>query len=143
LAQPAGAHIMPLMLHHQPLAPTAAPKTVIVVGAGLAGLSCAYELTEAGHRVTVLEARDRPGGRVRTLRAPLPDGLLAEVGAPFLPDNPPLPLHSAATFGLALVPLPGAGARPRYRIGGVNVPEGSGPAPAWPVPLAPDECGLD
>jgi monoamine oxidase len=59
------------MLPYQPLVTTPAAKTVIVVGAGPAGLTCAYELTRAGHHVTVLEARDRPGGRVRTLRAPM------------------------------------------------------------------------
>jgi monoamine oxidase len=128
---------------HQPLPPTAAPKAVLVVGAGMAGLTCAYELAQAGHRVTVLEARERPGGRVWTLRAPLPAGLLAEVGATFLPDNHPLPLHYAAAFGLPLVPLPATGLRPRYRVGGVNVPEGSGPPGSWPVPLNPDECGLE
>jgi monoamine oxidase len=48
------------------------PKCVIIVGAGLAGQSAAYELTQAGHDVTVLEARTRPGGRVYTLRDPFP-----------------------------------------------------------------------
>jgi monoamine oxidase len=131
------------MRSYEPLPPATAPKTVLVVGAGMAGLTCAYELAQAGHRVTVLEARERPGGRVWTLRAPLTDGLLAEVGATFLPDNHPLPLHYAAAFGLSLVPLPATGRRPRYRVGDVNVPEGSGPPASWPVPLNSDECGLE
>lgn len=45
-----------------------ARKMVIIVGAGLAGLSAAYELTQAAHRVTALQARTRSGGRVHTLR---------------------------------------------------------------------------
>lgn len=39
---------------------------VLVVGGGLAGLCCARRLVAAGRRVLVLEASDRPGGRVRT-----------------------------------------------------------------------------
>jgi monoamine oxidase len=111
------------MLPDQPLPLTSAPKTVLVVGAGLAGLTCAYELSRAGHRVRVLEARDRPGGRVWTVREPLAAGLLAEVGATFLPDNHPLPLHYAADFGLHLIPLPVPGPPPRYRVAGVPVVE--------------------
>ncbi|WP_415794267.1 FAD-dependent oxidoreductase, partial [Mycolicibacterium frederiksbergense] len=39
---------------------------VIVVGAGFAGLSAARELTKRGHKVVVLEGRDRVGGRAHT-----------------------------------------------------------------------------
>ena len=45
---------------------TSNPKTVIIVGAGMAGLSAAYELTKVGHNVKILEMQTRAGGRVRT-----------------------------------------------------------------------------
>ena len=57
------------------------PKRVIIIGGGIGGLSCAYELMERGHDVTVLEASRRTGGHVKTIRDPLPDGLYADVGA--------------------------------------------------------------
>ena len=56
-------------------------KRVIVIGAGIAGLSCAYELTRRGHDVAVLEASGRPGGHVRTFHDPFADGLYADIGA--------------------------------------------------------------
>src|SRR6267143_1201354 len=76
-----------------PLERTRASKKVIVIGAGLAGLAAGYELTESGHDVTVLEARARPGGRVSTLREPFADGLYAEAGALFIPNNHDLTLR--------------------------------------------------
>lgn len=50
--------------------PGRAPRgaSVLVLGAGLAGMTAAYELREAGYRVQVLEYNDRPGGRNWTLR---------------------------------------------------------------------------
>ena len=41
-------------------------KPVVIIGAGLAGLSCAVDLCKSGLKVTILEASDRVGGRVRT-----------------------------------------------------------------------------
>jgi monoamine oxidase len=43
-------------------------RSVVILGAGIAGLVSAYELQRAGYRVTVIEARDRTGGRSWTLR---------------------------------------------------------------------------
>jgi monoamine oxidase len=84
-------------------------KRVIVVGAGLAGLCAAYELAALGHDVTVLEAQNRPGGRVLTLRAPFSDGLYAETGASRIPTSHALTLGYARRFGLPLVPFEPAG----------------------------------
>ncbi len=58
-----------------------AAKKVIVAGAGIGGLSCAWELVRRGHDVVVLEAADRTGGHVFTFREPLDDGLYADAGA--------------------------------------------------------------
>src|SRR5229473_3518160 len=54
---------------------------LLVVGAGLSGLVAATEIQAAGHEVVVLEARDRVGGRVFTLRDGFLDGQFADVGA--------------------------------------------------------------
>jgi monoamine oxidase len=80
-------------------------KKVLVLGAGMAGLVAAYELTQLGHDVTVLEARTRPGGRVHTLREPFSDGLFAEEGAARIPDNHDLTLKYVHQFELGLEPF--------------------------------------
>jgi len=56
-------------------------KRVLVIGAGIAGLACAYELARRGHDATVLEASGRAGGHVRTFHDPFADGLYADIGA--------------------------------------------------------------
>jgi monoamine oxidase len=78
------------------------PKKIVVVGAGLAGLAAAYELSGAGHDVTVLEARARTGGRVQTLRDQFSDGLYAEAGAMNVYDTHDWTLKYIKLFGLAL-----------------------------------------
>ncbi|WP_156333562.1 FAD-dependent oxidoreductase, partial [Achromobacter sp. 2789STDY5608621] len=57
------------------------PLSVIVIGAGIAGLTAAHRLSQHGVRVTVLEARDRVGGRMST---DLRHGWRIDRGAQFL-----------------------------------------------------------
>ena len=84
---------------------TVAPQKILIIGAGMAGLSAGYELSQAGHDVTILEARMRPGGRVQTLREPFSDGLYAEAGAARIPDNHDLTLKYVKLFDLPLEPM--------------------------------------
>jgi len=82
----------------------AVSSRVIVVGAGLAGLACAYELHRAGIDVVVVEARDRLGGRVVSFRDVVP-GQIVEGGAEFIGANHPAWLNYARAFNLQLDPV--------------------------------------
>ena len=79
---------------------------VVIVGAGLAGLAAAVTLMRAGVPVWILEADDRVGGRVLTVRAPFDDGLYAEAGGEFV-DGGHLLLHEfLRQYQLPLLPIP-------------------------------------
>ena len=84
-------------------------KKIIVAGAGITGLCCAYELMKAGHDVTVLEASGRYGGHVFTGRDGLSDGLYADFGA----DHITKPGYErffdyVSEFNLTAIPYPNA-----------------------------------
>jgi len=83
-----------------------AGKRVVILGAGLAGLSAAYELVNNGFSVVIFEGRTRPGGRVYTLREPFRDGLHAEAGAVFSPANHEHTMHFANLCGMKLHSVP-------------------------------------
>ncbi len=94
------------------------PLRIVVVGGGVSGLVAAYELLRSGHRVTVLEARERVGGRVLTLRAPFAPGHSAEAGAARIPPEHHLTLGYARHFGLELDRFyPESGRYLRFRSG--------------------------
>jgi monoamine oxidase len=80
---------------------------IIVIGAGASGLMAARELGRAGRQVTILEARDRCGGRID----PLPDarfGYRAEGGAEFVHGEAPVTRAVLREAKLALLPIHGA-----------------------------------
>jgi monoamine oxidase len=107
--------------------PSRAP--VIVVGAGLAGLRAAALLRQAGRQVAILEARERSGGRVLTVRAPFDDGLIGEAGPIRIAGAHRAVLRAVRDHKLTLVPF-----------------ESSNGAPLDPAPAASgvraDERGL-
>jgi len=84
--------------------PSPAPLEVdvAVVGAGLAGLTCARELQRAGLSVAVFEARDRVGGRV--LNQELEDGSVAELGGQFVGPTQDRIVTLAAELGVETFP---------------------------------------
>jgi monoamine oxidase len=76
---------------------------VIIAGAGLAGLTAARDLEAAGAQVTVFEARQRVGGRVRTIRSGFAQGQHAEAGAELIEEEQTHVLELASSLGLTPV----------------------------------------
>ena len=84
-----------------------APK-IVVVGAGLAGLSAAYALKRAGYATEIHEASTRIGGRCWTLRGAFADGQIGEHGGEFIDQGHPHIRQLAQELGLKLDNLPRA-----------------------------------
>jgi monoamine oxidase len=80
---------------------------VVVIGAGAAGLMAARELARAGKRVTILDARDRCGGRIHPLPA-AEFGYPAEGGAEFIHGEAPVTYRLLGEAGLSSRPVAGA-----------------------------------
>jgi monoamine oxidase len=120
--------------------PVGAPKKVVVVGAGLAGLIAGYELAQAGHDVTILEASMRPGGRIYTVRDPFPDHLYAEGGAIDFGAAYTGLLHYIRLFNIPLLELPSRKEVLFFR--GKRIVLDGSTKPDWPGALSPDERQL-
>src|SRR5215212_11337095 len=107
-----GAAIGASLINHEVHAATeptnikkSAGKKVIVAGAGIAGMCCAYELMKKGHDVTVLEATGRHGGHVYTVHDGLSDGLYGDGGAEHF-TNPGYERYREYVKELELTALP-------------------------------------
>ncbi|MFC3883636.1 flavin monoamine oxidase family protein [Bacillus songklensis] len=79
---------------------TQIPKKIIIIGAGMAGLVSASLLKQAGHHVTIIEASERVGGRVYTLRGDFRDEQYLEAGAMRIPHTHFLTLEYIKKFQL-------------------------------------------
>lgn len=91
-------------------------KHVIILGAGLAGMTTAYELNKLGYKCTVLEARNRAGGRCWSIRngstgietneplqtASFDNGLYFNAGPSRIPHHHQLTLHYCKEFGVPI-----------------------------------------
>jgi monoamine oxidase len=112
-------------------------RSVVILGAGIAGLVSAYELQRAGYHVTVLEARDRVGGRSWTIRggdriaqtgrpdqvATFDPGLYFNAGPARIPSTHRLILSYARRFGVELEPFINVNRNAGWDFGGKVHPE--------------------
>jgi monoamine oxidase len=90
-------------------------KRVIVAGAGLAGLTAAHELARRGAAITLLDARERAGGRVWTVRDGFDGGQHGELGGEFIDDHHARLRGLAKGFDLPLVRVLPRGFTHRFR----------------------------
>ncbi len=113
-----------------------APRKVLVLGAGMAGLTAAVALSARGHDVTVIEYQNRVGGRL--LSVPLKDGQVTEAGGGHFRSNMPLVLAYLRHFALPVISLNDG--LPRYLIGGQTADAAD--LANWPWELTPEERGV-
>jgi monoamine oxidase len=85
-----------------PAARAADSPRIVVVGAGLAGLSCAYRLKQAGYTAQVYEASDRIGGRCWSDRTSFANGQIAEHGGELIDQGHTAIRQLASELGLKL-----------------------------------------
>jgi monoamine oxidase len=93
-------HYQMISIIRNGLKKTQFPKKIIIVGAGMAGLVAASLLKDAGHHVIILEATERVGGRVYTIRSPFSNGLYLNAGAMRIPHTHYLTLEYIKKFRL-------------------------------------------
>jgi len=81
----------------------ASQPTIVIIGAGMAGLNCAYQLKKSGYSATVYEAANRTGGRMFTKKDIVAPGLYTELGGEFIDTEHKDMLQLCREFGLSLI----------------------------------------
>lgn len=76
---------------------------IVILGAGIAGLNCAYQLKKAGYTATVYEASKRTGGRIFSKKNVLDPNLTTELGGEFIDTEHKDMLQLCHEFGLPLL----------------------------------------
>jgi monoamine oxidase len=95
-----------------------------------------------GHDVTIIEARNRPGGRVHTLREPFADGVYAEGGGVVFTDNYGAAISFIQDLGLERTYLSFPPGRPLFHLGGSRFALTPDEPTSWPYELTEEEAGL-
>jgi monoamine oxidase len=122
---------------------TSPGKKVIVIGAGMAGLTAAYELRRAGFEPIILEAQQRVGGRVCTLREPFSDGLYAEAGAMRIPKAHDLTMAYVEKLNVQVAPFTMGNENAYYYLNGkrFRIKDANANPDALGFEVAPHERG--
>ena len=84
---------------------SSSPNDLVIVGAGVSGLTCAYRLQQNGVQARIIEAATRVGGRMFSLRNRFPDGQLTELGGEFFDSDHRAILGLAGELGVSIIDL--------------------------------------